>query len=94
MRTRRPEADALAGPCAMDALEGLDQARFERHLARCPECSWEGTGLRGAAARLATAAATRPRAALRERLLAETAWTRQQRLVTRPVGRQVRLTSR
>jgi hypothetical protein len=48
----------------MDALEGLDQARFERHPGTVPECSWEGTGLREATARLATAAATRPRAAL------------------------------
>ena len=25
----------------MDALTGADQARFERHLTRCPECTRE-----------------------------------------------------
>jgi anti-sigma-K factor RskA len=61
----------------MDALDGANRLRFERHLAKCGECSQELTGLREAAARLAAAAAEQPPAALRGRLLAETARTRQ-----------------
>jgi hypothetical protein len=38
MNNRRPEPHTLAGAYAMDALTGADQAQFERHLARCPEC--------------------------------------------------------
>jgi anti-sigma factor RsiW len=77
MRASGPEPHTLAGAYAMDALDGLDQARFERHLARCQECSREVTGLREATARLAVAAAAQPPAALKELLRAETARTRQ-----------------
>ena len=71
------EAHTLAGAYAMDALDGQDRARFERHLERCEECTREVAGLREATARLATAAAVRPPDALKELLLAETARTRQ-----------------
>ena len=71
MRASGPEPHTLAGAYAMDALDGLDQARFERHLARCQECSREVTGLREATARLAVAAAALPPAALKELLRAE-----------------------
>jgi hypothetical protein len=67
----------------MDALEGQDRARFERHLERCEECTREVAGLREATARLAAAAAAQPPAALRELLLAETARTRQLPPLTR-----------
>ena len=77
MRIRRPEPHTLAGAYALDALDGPDQARFERHAARCQECTREVTGLREATARLATAAAAQPPAALKQALRAETAHTRQ-----------------
>jgi anti-sigma-K factor RskA len=77
MRIRRPEPHTLAGPYALDALDGTDQARFERHAARCQECTREVTGLREATARLAAAAAAQPPYALKEALRAETARTRQ-----------------
>ena len=77
MRIRRPEPHTLAGAYALDALDGSDRARFERHAARCQECTREVTGLREATARLATAAAAQPPAALKEALRAETARTRQ-----------------
>jgi hypothetical protein len=77
MRDRQPEPHTLAGAYAMDALDGPDRARFERHMERCEECTREVTGLHEATARLAAAAAVRPPAALREQLLAETARTRQ-----------------
>ena len=77
MRIRRPEPHTLAGAYALDALDGPDQARFERHAARCQECTREVAGLREATARLAVAAAAHPPAALKEALRAETARTRQ-----------------
>ena len=77
MRIRRPEPHTLAGAYALDALDGPDRARFERHAARCQECTREVTGLREGTARLAAAAAAPPPAALKEALRAETARTRQ-----------------
>ena len=77
MRVRRPEPHTLAGAYALDALDGPDQARFERHAARCQECTREVTGLREATARLAAAAAAQPPAELKQALRAETARTRQ-----------------
>jgi anti-sigma-K factor RskA len=77
MRIRRPEPHTLAGAYALDALDGTDRARFERHAARCQECTREVTGLREATARLAAAAAAQPPAALKEAVRAETARTRQ-----------------
>ena len=73
----RPEPHTLAGAYAMDALDGRDRARFERHLARCQECAREVSGLHEATARLAAAAAAPPPPALKELLRAETARTRQ-----------------
>jgi anti-sigma-K factor RskA len=77
MRIPRSEPHTLAGAYALDALDGTDRARFERHAARCQECTREVTGLREATARLAAAAAAQPPAALKEALRAETARTRQ-----------------
>jgi len=77
VRTGRPEPHTLAGAYAMDALDRRDAARFERHLARCEECAREVSGLQEATARLAAAAAAQPPAALKARLLAQTARTRQ-----------------
>ena len=77
MRIRRPEPHTLAGAYALDALDGPDRARFERHAARCQECPRDVAGLREATARLAAAAAAQPPAALKEALRTETARTRQ-----------------
>jgi anti-sigma-K factor RskA len=74
---RRPEPHTLAGAYTTDALGHQDRARFERHLARCQECTREVGGLRETSARLAAAAAGPPPATVRERVLAEAARTRQ-----------------
>ena len=66
----RAEPHTLAGAYAMDALDGRDRARFERHLARCQECATEVSGLHEATARLAVAAAAQPPPALKELLRA------------------------
>jgi hypothetical protein len=73
----RPEPHTLAGAYAMDALDARDQARFERHLARCQECVREVSSLHEATARLAAAAAVPPSSAMKAKVLAQTARTRQ-----------------
>jgi Anti-sigma-K factor rskA/Putative zinc-finger len=68
---------ALAGPYALDALDGPERERFERHLRGCRTCESEVRGFATTAAALAMAAAIPPPARLRERVLAATAVTRQ-----------------
>jgi anti-sigma-K factor RskA len=77
MSRGRPEPHTLAGAYALDALDGADRARFERHLARCEACAAEVGGLRETAARLAAAMAAEPSAGLVGRVLATAARTRQ-----------------
>jgi anti-sigma-K factor RskA len=76
MRDKR-EAHTLAGAYVMDAIPAADRARFERHLTGCEECAREIASLREATARLATATAVPPPPALKERVLAAAAQTRQ-----------------
>ncbi|MFI0485448.1 anti-sigma factor domain-containing protein [Actinomadura sp. 9N215] len=76
----------LAAPYALDALTGVEQRRFERHLSGCAGCADEVAGLRETTTRLALAAARRPPDALRGRVLAEIARTRQS---PPPLGRRL-----
>jgi anti-sigma-K factor RskA len=62
---------ALSGAYAVDALDDIERAGFERHLAECAECRAEVASLREAAALLAETTATEPPAALRDRVLAD-----------------------
>jgi anti-sigma factor RsiW len=73
----RPEAHTLLGPYVMDALDSKARAQFERHLARCQECTTGVGSLREATGRLATATCTQPDATAKEQVLAELAQTRQ-----------------
>ncbi|GAA2149791.1 anti-sigma factor [Nocardioides koreensis] len=75
---------ALSGAYAIDALDDIERAQFERHLAECAECRAEVDGLREAAGLLAETSAAEPPAALRERLLAEVATVRPLPPVTPP----------
>jgi len=61
----------------MDAISAPDRARFERHLAGCAECAREIASLREATARLATATAVPAPPALKARVMAAAAATRQ-----------------
>lgn len=70
------EIHALSGAYAIDALDDIERAQFERHLAECPDCRDEVDSLREASAVLAEAVAAPPSDALRERLLAEIARVR------------------
>src|SRR5215471_12173544 len=76
MRGRR-ELHALAGAYALDALDGAERERFERHLRRCPACEREVAGFAATAAALAAATAAEPPLGLKERVLTATAVTRQ-----------------
>lgn len=77
MRLGRTEPHTLAGAYAMHALNAADTRRFERHLARCPECAAEVAEFGEVAARLAAAAAARPPDALKGRAMAAAARMRQ-----------------
>lgn len=90
-RTRDREPHTLAGAYVMDAITPPDRARFESHLARCEECTQEVASLREATARLAGAAAVAPPAALKERVMAAAAMTRQRPPVVSETESQVRV---
>jgi anti-sigma-K factor RskA len=67
---------ALSGAYAVDALDDLERAQFERHLRDCESCTREVESLREASALLAETTAVAPSAALRDRVLAEIATVR------------------
>ena len=67
---------ALSGAYAVDALDDIERAQFERHLAGCEACRNEVDSLREAAALLPETSATTPPAALRDRVLADIATVR------------------
>lgn len=67
---------ALSGAYAVDALDDLERAQFERHLRGCESCNREVESLREASALLAETSALTPPAALRDRVLAEIATVR------------------
>lgn len=65
------EIHALSGAYAVDALDDIERAQFERHLAECAECRAEVASLRDTASLLAETSAIAPPQALRERVLAD-----------------------
>ena len=67
---------ALSGAYAVDALDDIERAQFERHLAECAGLPQRGRPLREAAALLAETTATTPSAQLRDRVLADIAEVR------------------
>lgn len=60
----------LTGAYAVDALDDLERARFEHHLAECDDCRAEVAELRETAAMLADTSAVTPPASLRSSVLA------------------------
>ena len=74
------------GAYAADALPGGERAVFERHLEACPACAREVRELRATLARLGSAAAADPPAALWDRVRAEARATPQ----LPPAGRDSR----
>lgn len=70
------DVHALSGAYAVDALDELERARFEKHLAECDDCRDEVASLRETAAALADDAAVEPPATLRAAVLAAAAQVR------------------
>ncbi len=68
---------ALIGAYALDAVDDLERAAFERHLHECEACRTELDELREATARLADDAWSVPPPGLRADVLAQVAQTRQ-----------------
>lgn len=66
----------LTGAYAVDALDDLERARFEQHLAGCPDCRAEVDSLREAAGLLAETTTTTPPPDLRARVLGDIAQVR------------------
>lgn len=60
---------ALSGAYAVDALDDVERAEFERHLAECEACRAEVMSLQEAASLLAETTTVQPSAELRERVL-------------------------
>jgi len=67
---------ALVGAYAVDALDDVERAAFERHLAECPACRAEVDGLREAASVIGGSVAQDPPSGLRDRVLADIATVR------------------
>jgi anti-sigma-K factor RskA len=65
------EIHALSGAYAVDALDDIERAQFERHLAECADCRAEVASLRSTAGLLAETTASAPPEGLRERVLAD-----------------------
>jgi anti-sigma factor RsiW len=65
------EIHALSGAYAVDALDDIERAQFERHLADCADCRAEVESLRATAGLLAETTATAPPEGLRERVLSD-----------------------
>lgn len=61
---------ALSGAYAVDALDDIERAQFERHLTGCESCRAEVDSLREASALLAETTAVSPSPELRGRVLA------------------------
>jgi anti-sigma-K factor RskA len=68
---------SLAGPYALDALSDQERTHFESHLLMCSACRAEVAEFRATAARMGAAVAQAPPPALKSRVLAEVAQTRQ-----------------
>jgi anti-sigma factor RsiW len=60
---------ALSGAYALDALDDIERARFERHLDECAECPAEVASLREAAGLMAETTPAEPSTELRHRVL-------------------------
>lgn len=86
---------ALAGAYALDAVDDLERAAFERHIRQCESCALEIAEMRETTARLADAVSLVPPQRMRESVLGAIARTPQERArvgrEAKPAGRWRRL---
>jgi anti-sigma-K factor RskA len=86
------DVHALTGAYAADALDDVERADFERHLADCATCREEVRGFQETLVRLAEGSAATPPQGLRIRVVEQARLTPQQRRppssVSRPSGRR------
>ena len=67
--TTMSDIHALAGAYALDAVDDIERAAFERHLRECDSCALEVAELRETASRLADSVAVEPPPGLRASVL-------------------------
>jgi len=67
---------SMSAAYVLDALDDIERAQFEKHLAVCSQCRDEVAGLREAASMLSHVSVSPPPPDLRERVLADTARVR------------------
>lgn len=79
-----PELHLLTGAYALDALDDVERAGFERHLHDCPTCPIEVIEFRESATYLADRVAAPPPDYLKARVLAQVSRTRQLPVSSRP----------
>ncbi|MEV8505739.1 anti-sigma factor [Actinoplanes sp. NPDC051475] len=72
-----PDVHSLVGAYALDAVDDLERAAFERHLAECETCRAEVAELRETSARLADSTWSVPPPRLRAEVMAAIGRTRQ-----------------
>jgi anti-sigma-K factor RskA len=72
-----PDIHTISGAYALDAVDDIERAAFERHLAECESCALEVSEYRAVAARLADGTWSVPSPRLREQVLARAAATPQ-----------------
>jgi anti-sigma-K factor RskA len=93
----RPDIHALGGAYAVDAVDDLERAAFDRHLLECEACASEVAEYRETATRLAEGTWAVPPPRMREQVLARAAATPQvpaadrRRSVPSPVTRWRRI---
>jgi len=71
------DVHSLSGAYALDAVDDIERAAFERHLRECSSCSLEVLELRETVARLSDSVATEPPPGLRDSVLQAVARTPQ-----------------
>ncbi len=71
------EVHLLVGPYAIDALDSIERARFERHLATCEVCREESAELLATAAKLGEAEYAAPPPGMRDAVMSRVAQTPQ-----------------
>ena len=86
---------ALSGAYAVDAVDDIERAEFERHLATCADCREEVASFRATAVQLSTLMSVTPPERLREQVLRDIAKVRPlPPAVSEEAGQRIEATSR